>query len=177
MSEFSDRSQNENMFNDKSSWNKRYNYIYNYISKERKKRRVKEYCLRVDPEVYSEFRRIAAAKFGLHYGANILIEALMKMFIEDFKDTPVIQTTLFYTPKVNVHTPKVELNVAQKLELKLVKQDLTFILNKLEKGEGNKAFLLAKLREVLGKAIRIYNLTSDQEMENLFRKVEKWIEK
>ena len=167
----------EDEFNDESFRNRRYKYIYKYISKERKKRRIKEYLLRLDSEVYSEFRRIAAAKFGLHYGANVLVEALMKIFIEEFKDAPIIQTTLFYKPKVNVHTPKVELNIAQKLEIKIVKQDLTAILESLEQGRGDRGWLLSKLREVLGKAIRVYEKTSDGEIERLLEKAEKWIEK
>lgn len=168
----------ENEDNVKDSRIKRYNYIYNYISKEKKRRRIREYLLRLDPQVYSEFRRVAASKFGLHYGANILVEALMKMFVEEFKDSPIIQTTLFcYKPQqVNIHQ-NIKLNLAQKLELKLIKQDLTTILNGLQHGKGDKNFYLSRLREVLPKAIRLYEKTENHEIAELLEKSERWIER
>jgi len=178
MSEFSDRSQNESVFNDFHFQNKLLNYLINYLIRNRNRNRY-NLTIRVDPRIYEDFKFVCQ-KLGLLKGTsrgNLVIEGFMKWFIEKFDTPRIIQTTLFYKPEIKVETPKVELNVAQKLELKLVKRDLTFILDKLEKGEGDKVFLLAKLREVLSKAIRIYNSTSDQEMENLFRKVEKWIER
>jgi len=82
---------------------------------------------------------------------------------------------IFNQPKqVNIHQ-NIKLNLAQKLELKLVKRDLTTILNGLEHKRGDPAFLLARLREVLPKAIRLYQKTSNAEIAELLEKTEQWI--
>ncbi|MHA1834485.1 MAG: hypothetical protein ACTSV7_10895, partial [Candidatus Baldrarchaeia archaeon] len=87
----------------------------------------------------------------------------------------IVQTTLFYKPHIEKVEVKQQFNIAQKLELKLVKQDLTTILNGLERKRGDPAFLLGRLREVLPKAIRLYQKTSNAEIAVLLEKTEKWI--
>ena len=168
----------EDEFNDESFRNKLLNYLINYLIRNRNRNRY-NLTIRVNPQVYEEFK-LVCQKLGLLKGTsrgNLVIEAFMQWFIEKFDTPRLVQTTLFYKPEINVHAPKVELNIAQKLELKLVKRDLTVILESLEQGRGDRGWLLSKLREVLGKAIRVYEKTSDGEIERLLEKAEKWIEK
>ena len=167
----------EDEFNDESFRNKLLNYLINYLIRNRNRNRY-NLTIRVNPQVYEEFK-LVCQKLGLLKGTsrgNLVIEGFMQWFIEKFDTPKLIQTTLFYKPEINVHTPKIQLNIAQKLELKLVKQDLTVILQRLENSQGDRAFLLSRLREVLGKAIRVYEKTSDNEIEQLLEKAEKWIE-
>ena len=169
----------EDEFNDESFRNKLLNYLINYLIRNRNRNRY-NLTIRVSPQVYEEFK-LVCQKLGLLKGTsrgNLVIEAFMEWFIEKFDTPKLVQTTLFcYKPNINVQAPKVELNIAQKLELKLVKQDLTVILQRLEEGHGDRSFLLGKLRETLVKAIRVYEKTSDSEIERLLEKAEKWIEK
>ena len=99
----------------------------------------------------------------------------MNVVIELFQDYPkVIQTTLFYKPTINIQ--KTEINIATKLEVKLVRNELQHILIALEQGKTTD-FWLSKLRETIPKAIRIYDKTRDSKLEELLKKSEKWIER
>jgi hypothetical protein len=77
---------------------------------------------------------------------------------------------------INIIEPQhVNINLTKRLELKLIKKDLILVVQKLENKEGNQSFYLERLRELLPKAIRIYQKTSDPEMEKLLQQSEKWI--
>ena len=79
-------------------------------------------------------------------------------------------------PVINIIDAKqVNINLARKLELKILKKDLRFVIQGLETKRGDPSFLISRLREILPKAIRIYEKTSDLEMEQLLTKTEKWI--
>lgn len=167
----------ENEFNVKSFQTKLLNYLINYLIHSPKKKDRYNLTIHVSREVYDEFvdvcRRLRLTP-GTSRG-NIVIEGFMKLFIDSFKSSPTsIQTTLFYKPQINVQQ-KVEVNIAQKLELKLIKKDLKTVLDFLEKGKGERQFYLSRLREILPKAIRLYQRLPDNEVKELFKKAEKWI--
>jgi len=132
-------------------------------------------CLKVNPQVYHEFiNTLLDNNFRLYGNVGRMVEALMRIFIDTFKTPKAVQTTLFYCPTINVKQ-NVEINIARKLELKLVTNDLETILKSLEQKKGNAEFYLSRLREILPKAIRLYEKTNDQKIEELLSKAEKWI--
>ena len=156
------------------------NYLITYLIKNKNKNKNRNYnlTLRIDKSVYDSFVDVCG-KLGLLPGrskGNLAVEGFMSFMVEKFKNHPqIVQTTLFYKPHIEKVEVKQQFNIAQKLELKLVKQDLTAILNGLEQKRGDPAFLLARLREVLPKAIRLYQKTSNAEIAELLEKTEKWI--
>ena len=153
-----------------------FNYLINYLTKNKEKNRTTT-SVRINREIYEDFIDVACSKFRVypHHGLNLLIEALMNLVIELFQDYPkVVQTTLFYKPTINIQ--KTEINIATKLEVKLVRNELQHILIALEQGKASD-FWLSKLRETIPKAIRIYDKTRDSKLEELLKKSEKWIEK
>ena len=154
-----------------------FNYLINYLIRNKNKNR-NAVTLNIDQQVYRQFIYVVHKSFGCypHRGLNVLIEGLMNLVIENFKTPEAIQTTLFYKPKIEKVEVKQQFNLAQKLEIKLVKQDLTYILDRLKSGKGDKSFYLERLREVLPKAIRVYQKTSDKTIEKLLEKSERWIE-
>jgi len=167
----------ENEFNDFHFKNQLFNYLYNYITENRNRNRITT-CIRVNPEVFNTFVD-NCYELGLHKhrGVSVVIEALLSLFNETFKTRKFVQTTLFcYKPKIDIHTAKIELNIATKLEVKLVRNELQHILIALEQGKTTD-FWLSKLRETIPKAIRVYDKTRDSELEELLKKSEKWIEK
>jgi len=165
----------ENKFNDFHFKNELLNYLINYLIRNRNRNRY-NLTIRVCPQVYEDFK-LVCQKLGLLKGTsrgNLVIEAFMKWFTEKFDTPRVIQTTLFYKPTINIQ--KTEINIATKLEVKLVRNELQHILIALEQGKASD-FWLSKLRETIPKAIRIYDKTRDSELEELLKKSEKWIEK
>jgi len=155
------------------------NYLITYLIKNKNKNKNRNYnlTLRIDKSVYDSFVDVCG-KLGLLPGrskGNLAIEGFMNFMVEKFKNHPQIQTTLFYKPHIEKVEVKQQFNLAQKLELKLVKQDLTTILDGLERKRGDPAFLLARLREVLPKAIRLYQKTESREIAELLEKTERWI--
>lgn len=131
----------------------------------------------VSRQIYEDFYDVCR-KLGLASRSsrgNIVLEGFMVWFIENFKSSPTyVQTTLFYKPQINFQQ-KIEVNIAQKLELKMLKNDLKAIIDSLEKGKGERQFYLSRLKEVLPKAIRLYQRMPDEEVKRLFEKAEKWI--
>ena len=166
----------ENGFNVISFRNWLINYLINYLTEYKNKNNRRTTTLRLDPQVYYEFLD-SCRIFGVYpfHGTNVIVEALMKLFIDQFGNKPrFIQTTLFYKPTINIQ--KTQINIATKLEVKLVRNELQHILIALEQGKASD-FWLSKLRETIPKAIRIYDKTRDSELEELLKKSEKWIEK
>ena len=167
----------ENKLNDSHFKNQLFNYLINYITENRNRNR-NTTCIRVNPEVFNTFVD-NCYELGLHKhrGISVVIEALLSLFNETFKTRKFVQTTLFcYKPEIRIQTPKVELNIATKLEVKIVKNELKHILIALEQGK-NPDFWLSKLKDSIAKAIRVYDKTRDSELEELLKKSEKWIEK
>jgi len=104
---------------------------------------------------------------------NVALEGLMSDFIERYADRPsIVQTTLL--PR-RLKSTKPEINIAQKLELKLTKNELGSVLDALEQKRGHKDFLEGRLREVLPKAMRVYQNTRDKEIEVLLKKAEELV--
>jgi len=169
----------ENEDNVKNPQSLLYNYIYNYIIKNKNKNKNRNQTnFLIDRALYEDFVDVCR-KLGLIQGrsrGNLAVEGFMNFMVEKFKNHPqIVQTTLFYKPHIEKVEVKQQFNIAQKLELKLVKQDLTTILNGLEQKRGDPAFLLGRLREVLPKAIRLYQKTNSVEIAELLEKTEKWI--
>ena len=130
--------------------------------------------VRINPKIFQNFRE-TCRKLNLltsRGNVNVALESLMQMIIDQYGNEPVIQTTLF----PELEQPKiVELNIAQKLELNMVKKDLGYLIDALENRRGHPDFLEGKLRETLPKAIRVYEDTRDSELELLLAKVEKFV--
>jgi len=163
-------------FNDNNLKVKLLNYLINYLNNKGKNKTRNPVTLYLDRTLYDEFVNVCG-RLGLLRGkskGNITVEALMNLIVENFKDHPkLLQTTLFYKPILKVNQ-KVELNVAQKLELKIVREDLTRILESLENRRGNPDFYTKRLREILPKAIKIFEKTENPELRQLLEKAEKW---
>ncbi|RLG57254.1 MAG: hypothetical protein DRN95_05745 [Candidatus Hydrothermarchaeota archaeon] len=152
-----------------------FNYLINYITENRNRNR-NTTTIRVNPEIFRTFLE-NCYELGLHKyrGVSVVIEGLLSLFNQYFKTRKVIQTTLFYKPHIEKVEVKQQVNIAQRLELKLVKQDLTAIINGLEQKRGDSNFLLGRLREVLPKAVRLYQKTESREIAVLLEKAEKYV--
>ena len=164
-------------FNDNNLKAKLINYLINYLNSGIRNRSRNPVTFYLDRTVYDEFVDVCR-RLGLLKGkskGNIAVEALMNLIVENFKEHPkLLQTTLFYKPVLKVNQ-KVELNVAQKLELKIVREDLTRIIDSLENRRGNQEFYTQRLREILPKAIKIFEKTENPELRQLLEKAEKWV--
>lgn len=162
------------------------NYLLTYLTRERReKRESSRYSLttRISPEAYRNFdiicRRLGLVKRG---NTNVALEGLITFFVEQYRDHPtVIQQTLTNVfVKAEPHS-EVNINVAQKLEIQMIKRDLTFILKRIEKFAADPSkvqslrMMTRSLNETLPKALRIYEKTFDPELEKLLKKLEKWI--
>jgi len=164
-------------FNDNNLRAKLINYLINYLNSRGRNKSRNPITLYLDRTLYDEFVNVCG-RLGLLRGkskGNIAVEALMNLIVENFKDHPkLLQTTLFYKPVLKVNQ-KVELNVARKLELKIVREDLTRIIESLETRRGNPDFYTKRLREILPKAIKIFEKTENPELRQLLEKAEKWV--
>jgi len=67
-----------------------------------------------------------------------------------FEAPKIVQTTIFYFNKAQINI-KQEINIAQKLELKLVKNDFQNVMESLEKGRGSREFYVSCLKDVIKK--------------------------
>ena len=148
--------------------------IHYCITNRNKNRTTTSY--RIDQKIRDDFSHICerlgfARRYG---GVGGAIEALMQWFSEEFKDHPqIVQTTLLYKP--TLIQQNVQINIATKLELKLIKKDLTLILQSLENKQGDQSYLMSRLREVLPRAIKIHEKTNDNEVSSLLERTEKWV--
>jgi len=151
------------------------NILIHYLIENQSKldRKAKTYSLRNE---ICELFYFTCRKLGLlskRGRVNVALEGLMWDFIQSHADTPpLIQTTLF-PPKQK--TGKFEPNIAQKLEMKLVKRDLANILDALEQKRGHKDFLDSRLRDILPKAMRVYGDTRDKDIQKMLEKAEAWV--
>jgi hypothetical protein len=97
----------------------------------------------------------------------------MKAFCDLYEDQSTVQTTLF-NPAL-IERKKRELLISEKLELKLVKTDLKNILEAFDQKRGHESFRYERFREVLPKAIRLFEETRDKEIAELLEQAEKWV--
>jgi hypothetical protein len=98
------------------------------------------------------------------------LQEAMAEYIENHSDELPAKTI------INIIKPQqVNINLATRLELKLIKKDLTIVVQRLESGEGNQNFYMERLKELLPKALKVYRKTSDQELEQLLAQTEKWV--
>jgi len=131
------------------------------------------------PELIKVFDRIC----GVHGKSRS--EVLNKLIIDYVKEHQEkhgqVELTQYFVKaepgsQVNIAKKQViKYNISQRLELKMIKKDLTLIIQKLEAKEGKQDFYIERLKELLPKAIRIYQKTSDRNLEALLQKTEKWI--
>ena len=72
------------------------------------------------------------------------------------------------------------IDITHRLQLKIVKKDLQIVVDHLTSDEtkkyGDPRFWEARLKELLPKAMRIYEKTSDQGLEKLLMKTEELLE-
>ncbi|MEM2972086.1 MAG: hypothetical protein QW270_06680 [Candidatus Bathyarchaeia archaeon] len=166
----------ENEINVKELIKKEILQYYNITFSNRNRRNVKAVTFKVDSTIYEDFINTLLDNHYRVYGnVGLTVEVLMRMFIDCFKVPKIVQTTLFYKPQINVQNVKAKVNIAQKLELKLVKQDLTNILDALDKGKGDKDFYVDRLREVLPRALHVALKIGDEELTAMLEKVERFI--
>lgn len=130
--------------------------------------------LRINQTIYEKFfwtcRKLGLLKRG---HINVALEGLMQFFVDTYKDTPeVVQTTLLPS---KLHKREIEWNVAKKLELKMVKTDLANIIESCEQKRGHETWRQSRLKEILEKAIHIYDETRDQDLGALLSKSEKFV--
>jgi len=170
----------ENEGNVKDSRTILINYLINYLIREKKERRDNQrgnLCTRISPQIYQQFdmicRRLGLVKRGR---TNVALEGLMAYFVEQYRDHPtIIQQTLTQLFVKAEPRSQVIIDLSQRLEIKLIKKDLNAVILSLESGRGNQSFFVDRLKELLPKAIRIYQKTSDPDLEKLLQKMEKWI--
>ena len=131
----------------------------------------------LSPFLWEEFNNVVKNVDPFLSRSQVLERLIIDYCLRNNDKNLKLTQFIFNQPKqVNIHQ-NIKLNIAQKLELKLVKQDLTTILNGLEQKRGDPAFLLGRLREVLPKAIRLYQKTESREIAVLLEKSERWIER
>ena len=160
-------------------------YLLTYLTRENRDRERVRYSLttRISRDLYQSFdvtcRKLGLSKKG---ATNIALEALIAYFVEQYYDHPtVIQQTLtnIYV-KAEPHS-EVIINIAQKLEVKIIKRDLTHILSKIEVFANDRhktsqyQAMIQSLNETLPKALRIYEKTMDPSLEKLLKQSEKWV--
>lgn len=150
-------------------------YLLTYLVRNRDKPR-EHLNTNINREVYEEFfdvcRKLDLLKRRRH--PNVALEGLMKYFVELYGDRPtVVQSTLFYKPEINMD--KVELNIAQKLELKMVKKELDHTLDSLHKGRGERSFYINRLLSLTKKGIRVWRKTRDDELGDMLKEAKQFV--
>lgn len=77
---------------------------------------------------------------------------------------------------INIIQPQqVNITLTRRLQLKLVKRELTLLIRTLERKPEGQGFFLQKLKELLPKALRLYEKTSDKDLEALLKRTEQWV--
>lgn len=105
----------------------------------------------------------------LHTSASQLIEKAITEYMQTHADELPTKTLIqIFQPR------QVNIDLSRRLELKLIKKDLMLVVNSLEK-KGVQDYLMESLKELLPKAIRVYQKTSDPDLEALLKKTERWI--
>ena len=155
------------------------NYLINYLMKIRREdlRGRVNLTTRISPNVYHDFDYVCR-RLGLisHGRINVALEGLMQFFIEQYKEHPtVIQQTLTNVFIKAEPQSQVTVNLSQRLEVKLIKRDLAYVIQGLESRKGNQPFFIERLHDILPKALRVYEKTMDPELEQLLKQSENWI--
>ncbi|MEM5867503.1 MAG: hypothetical protein QXG39_06255 [Candidatus Aenigmatarchaeota archaeon] len=164
-----------NEINVKDFQNQLFNYLINYLISNKKNRFAKAITLHINPIVYQEFvKTLAMLGYPQYQTCGLIVEAFMQYFIDNYRPKGMVQTTLFYKPQINIQQ-KIEVNIAQKIELKIVKKSLMEILESLEKKKGYPDFYASKLKEILPKAVKLYEKSGDDELKVLLEKAERFI--
>jgi predicted HicB family RNase H-like nuclease len=133
----------------------------------------------INSEVAQEFYRVCydLDLAGYRRGANQVLEACMSILIELYKSESK-QVNLFYKPTINKNTLlKIDnLTVTDRIELKLVKEDLNNVLLGFDMPDPSKNYvkqLNQHLKKVLPKAIQWKRMTQDPDLNELIIKAEK----
>lgn len=122
----------------------------------------------LNEQLYQSFKKTARL-IGRPSTSQALQEAMAEYMENHSHQLPTGAT-------INIIQPRqVNINLTKRLELKLIRKDLSLLIQTIENKRGNKNFFLEKLKELLPKALRIYEKTSDPEMENLLKQTEKWV--
>ena len=110
-------------------------------------------------------------------GINRALEAFMEMY-NDLYAKDSIQVNLFYKPTINNTVVNKTVNVTERIEVKLVKEELTAILGGYQKTDAPATyakFLSKQLKKTLPKAIRVQGKVHDPELEALLVTCEKYL--
>ena len=137
---------------------------------------------RINPETADKFYRVChdLDLAGYHRGVNQVLEAFMNIMIELYDSKPKQVTLNMYKSTINKNTLfKIDnLTVTDKMELKLVKEDLTNLLAGFDTPDPSKDYirhLNQNLKKVLPKAIQWKHMTQDPELNELLVKSEKYL--
>ncbi|MGA3111387.1 MAG: hypothetical protein ABSE15_05060 [Candidatus Bathyarchaeia archaeon] len=130
----------------------------------------------INPEVMDTFFEVTHAS-GLitrRQGVNRVIEAFMmicnELYAEDAK-----QVNLFYQPTINHNVVNKTVNITERIEVKLVKEELESILRGFQKKDAPATYansLSKRLKNTLPKAIRVQGKVQDPELEKLLLQCE-----
>jgi len=157
------------------------NYLINYLMREKRdsKRARSSLTVRISDQVYHDFdmvcRRLGLTSRGK---TNVALEAALSFFVEQYRERPaVIQQTLTNVFVKAEQGSTVNVNVAQQLEVKIVKRELSYILEQLGTGSSERraAYFVRALNGTLPKALKIYEKTLDPELGGLLKQSEKWV--
>ena len=142
--------------------------------------RKRQHSFWLDQQLYESFQKMV--RMSDRNSVSAAMEEAMIEWMGRHRDEMPIQTV------INIIDAKTtDLSLTTRLELKTVKADLTKVIKILEeqiaKNKGSKAtvegtgiiFWKKKLGEILPKAIRLYQRTSDSELAELLKKADELI--
>ena len=102
--------------------------------------------------------------------SNHTLEALMVNFIEANKDSPaIVQTTLIGSPK---RLQKKQLPVNVRVKTAMAKTQLKIAIRSMREGRGEKTWREGRFVAVVEKAIDIFQISRDPELEGLLEEAE-----
>ena len=154
-------------------------YLSTYLTRYEREKGRDRYALttRVSKDLYQSFnvtcRHLGLTKRG---AVNTALEGLISFFVEQYRDHPtVIQQTLTNVFIKAEPQSQIIVNLSQRLEVKMIKRDLAYVIQGLESKKGSQPFFMERLNDILPKALRVYEKTMDPELEQLLKQSENWI--
>ncbi len=154
--------------NNKTQYSKYSKYNYTEFSIDLSEKVSAIIPIKMKPSLYRAWSRLVKYKGELIQEriAQLLLADVEKL-AEDLQDRVIIQKNLIMIQ------PRID--ITHRLQLKIVKKDLSVVVKRLVEEKGDPTYWVARLKELLPKAIRIYEKTSDQGLEKLLEKTEQWI--
>ena len=125
--------------------------------------------MKVKPSLYRAWSRL------VKYKGELIQERMAQLLMADIeKLAEALQDRIIIQKNLIMVQPRID--ITHRLQLKIVKKDLQIVVDHLTSDEtkkrGDPRFWEARLKELLPKAMRIYEKTSDQDLEKLLMKTE-----